>query len=664
MKKHVIQHIPLFIAVLFFIGYGTFHIAQFETTDEHFWKYDRINKYYNGLQEGFTHNNWKKTHINDKPGITVALIAGIGKLYGPNPESHIDDVGEKKYTFYDEKTKKTKSLYDMYHTELTEKINFSLRYPILLFNALIILPLIYYLLYSLTKNFFITNTTIILIGLNPIIIGISQIINPDALLWGTSSIALLAFATHLYRKEKKFLIIASLFTGFALLSKYTANLLFLFYPALFVLYIIFEKKHFSWRKDGVPYIKSFLIIFIISCSLFIIFMPSIFHAPHHFLYGTIYSPTLSPIVDTFLHATHLKNVFYISPTKYKTIPIGIISFLIFICITILVPLLCAKFLAKKINYIKKILNTGILFLMFIFVFSLINAWTNTPFFSLDDIKENSRVSGTLQFPDFASNPAPLFYLKALTVQAQNFIFSLSPLIVFLVFFLWFILIKNTIHNKKFIPIIYLLSLMPFVFIVGGLLADIFVNVRYSIMLYVPYTLLGGIALYELSQKTIISNKISQNTFYFITLLCLITIQFFALWTIKPFYFNYTSILLPKKYVVTDSWGYGAYEAAQYLNAQQNATEKVIWTDHRAICQFFIGKCIVSNELYLEHTPIDYFVFSRRGMITKSFHPIGNNPHNITKQLYYDENFLQKQTVFNFPIGKRPKNFIKVVKVKK
>ena len=70
--------------------------------------------------------NWKKTYINDKPGVSVALISGVGLLAEPNPEEH--RIRDSKITENEN--------YTVYDSNKTDKINFSLRFPILLFNAL------------------------------------------------------------------------------------------------------------------------------------------------------------------------------------------------------------------------------------------------------------------------------------------------------------------------------------------------------------------------------------------------------------------------------------------------------------------------------------------------------------------------------------------------
>jgi len=671
------KYFTLIIAITIFLSFGLYHLAKFETTDEHFWKYDRIEKYYNGVKGGFTNNNWKKTRLNDKPGVTVALIDGITVPFGFQPHKHQDLKTEKKYLYFKDNTSSGKKLYDIYHTENTETMNFKLRFPGLLFNAFIILPLIFWLLLSLTKNYFISSVGIIAIGANPILIGISQIINPDAFLWGFTTVAILSFMTYLLRRKKKFLIIAGISTGFSLLSKYTANLLFIFYPIIFVLHAYFSQTQkgtvTNWKKLFKKYYhdyaRPFIILTIIATAIFALFMPEVIQVRKHFLYGTFYSPALAPIVDVFIKTFKLHSTIFVSATKYKTnlmLPFSVFTFFI---VTIVLPFLTIRLMNKFKITTKYILNTFLLLTISLFIFSFINAWTNTPFFSLDNLKEISRNSGKLTFPDFASDSQPIFLYKALNVQAQNLIFSLTPIIIFFVFFLWTRILGNKIYTKKLLPFIYLSSVfMPLIFFAGALMANIFVNIRYSLMLFPLFSILGAIGAYEFflwikHNKKITQVYLSKIKYFFI--FTFILTGLLTLWNIKPYYFNYHSTLLPHKYVVTDSWGYGSYAAAEFLNSLPRPNEITIWTDHRGICQFFVGHCIVSNQIYLDAVDVDYLVFTRRGMLTRKFYPVGqNNPYNITRQKYYDKDFIKKQTVFEEHIGNRPGNFIKVIKIKK
>jgi len=673
-NNNLIIKISIFVSIFAFVSFGLFHLTKFETTDEHFWKYDRIEKYYNGLKEGFESGRWNKTRINDKPGVTNALISGITiPILGLEPSKHNDIEGEKNNRFYDEKKGKYRELYDMYHTENTEKINLALRLPGLLFNAFIILPIIFWLTLKIIKNKFLASINALLIGMNPIMIGVSQIVNPDTFLWGFSAIGLLSYIAYLYRDEKKFIIISGLATGFALLSKYSANLLFAFYPILFILLSFFEnKKKGSNReliKDFKKFVFSFVSITFIAFIVFSLFMPEVLIERKHFLYGTLYSSTLAPLVDIFINVLNLREIIFYTESKYRTMLMFPFSLAVFILVFIFFPYIVLWLMQKIRKCSERILRGFIFVMLFIFAFSFVNAWFNTPFFSLENIKEESRESGRLVFPDFASDPSILFWTKALMAQAQNLIFSLSPIIVLFILFLWIQILRGKVFHKKFLPVIYLFSaIAPLIFFVGALVADIFVNIRYAIMLFPMFAFLGMVGIGEfvkvISRKYTVCKKHRKYIKYLVVTFIILT-QVFTLWKIKPYYFNYHSILLPKNYVVTDSWGYGAYEAATYINSLPGASELVVWTDHRGACQFLVGKCIVSNELYLDETNVDYFIFSRRGMITKKFKSISSKPHNINPNKYYnDEEFIEKNTVFRLNIGDRPANFIKVVKVEK
>ncbi len=714
MFDKIKKSLPLIISVVFFISFGLYHLAKFETVDEHFWKYDRVQQYYTGIKEGFTKHSFKKTHINDKPGITVAMLSGMSLPFIPDPYEHEDFKKEKKYTYLTKKRSdpaKNRTVFTLFHTDQTEAINFGFRLPILLFNALIMLPLFFWLL-KRAFGYKIASISILLIGLNPILIGMSQIANPDALFWSFSAGAFFAFFALLKTNEKKFIILTGLFTGFSLLSKYTSNLLFIFFPIIFIFNGYFKKhkeeeaifpvvkkyldkliniiqvktekinKTFSHNiknflliftnNSALNYITSLIPISLISWTTFAFFMPAVIHKPQHFLYGTLYSPPLWPITDLFIKILHLKDVVFTPKNDYKIIPLAILSLSIFTLFFIILPPLFIK-LFKRFNktfaITLKIIATS---LLLIFSFSLFNAWTNESIFELNDLKETSINSKILDFPQFENDPTPLFYLKGLLAESQAFVFSVHPIIVFSIFLISILLIfnkfKDSSENKNrlsTIAILYFIISMPFVFFIGGLISDVFVNIRYSIMLYPIFSLLGAIGLITFTQKIKQCsfykkfNLNKNNVFYGLMLIIILT-HFISLIKIKPFYFNYLNFLLPKEYLVTDSWGYGIYEAAQYLNSRENAEDLVVWTDRSGTCQFFVGKCIDTNEIYLDQIDVDYMVINRRGSITNRPSPMTSNPnHWFLKNNYYSEKFLDNPE-WELNIGDRPENFIKVV----
>lgn len=763
--------LPLLIAIIFFTSFGLYHITKFETIDEHFWKYERVKSYYTGIKEGFTENNWNKTRINDKPGVTVALLSGMSLPFIPDPYQHEDFARESQYNFPTQKSPdekiKNREMYVLYNVDQTEAINLGFRLPILLFNALVMLPMFFWL-FKKAFGYRVASVSILLIGLNPILIGISQIPNPDSVFWSLSAAAIFSFFALLKTEQKKFIVLTGVFTGFSLLSKYTANLLFVFYPMIFIFYQIFNKKFDNEKEAGLDfpvvkkytnnfvnficnltekinkklsvslrkflsiftessnfnYIISFISITLISWILFVLFMPEVIQTPKHFLYGTIYSPVLESFVNLFIDVLHIKKYLILSKGKYLTIRMAIFSFAIFSFLFVILPPLFSNLFKKFKKSFTSLLKIITLILSIIFLVSLVNAWTNASFFGLDDLKEISGSGEELTFTQFKNDIAPIFYFKALLIQAQNFVFSIHPIIFFITLLFPLILTFDKLIKKysckiieENLAFIYFTLIIPFVFFVGGLLSNIFVNVRYSIMLYTAFSVLGTIGCLAILENIKISiNKIYlkiflsiiiifsfsfsislifglilNNLFYLIAIFLILIILFslifykkfknikneikfiilvsiiifthsISLFNITPFLFNYTNFLLPKKFVVTDAWGYGFYEVAQYLNSLENAEDLVVWLDRSGVCQFFVGKCISSREVYLDHTDVDYLVITRRGSIIKKPKAITTNENHWFMQTdYYSEESLNNPE-WEILIGDRPENFVKIINV--
>lgn len=697
LKKNQ-EIIFLLIGMLFFNIFGIYHLAENETVDEHFWKYSRIQEYFSGIKKGFEKNNWKNTRINDKPGVTVALLSGISLPFIPDPQTH--EISEKdKRVLVKNKSgeKEKKDLYNIYDINKTFSINFGLRLPILLFNGLLMLPIIFWLL----KKSFGSKTaifSIFFISLNPILIGISQIINPDALLWSLCLASILSFIALLKTREKKFIFLAGVFTGFALLTKYTANLLFVFYPLIFVLYKILEKdiqkeSHFDFNckiltkieakfnkfkvfnktvfflsKFNINYIISFFSITFISWFVFLLFLPAAIQNPKHFLYGTIYSPALAPISDIFIKIFHLKSYLFISKNNYHFLPMFLITFFVFMFLFIILPTITVKFLNKKFfSLINKL--TVIVFLIILFI-SLFNAWTDQSVFSLYNIRESVKYNNhrIISFPKFKDDNKIIYLIKSILVLSQGFIFSNNYLIIFSVIFIGILLIFNKIKKESYI--IYFSIYTYFIFFFGAILSNVFTVVRYVIIIFPLFSLIGGITSvfivkkisdinYKNKKFSFLINFIKERIFEIILFL-IIFLHLISLIKIYPYYFNYENFLLPKKYDVSDSIGYGAYEIAEYLNNLPDAENKVIWTDRLNVCEFFVGKCI-TGKIYLDYTSLDYLAVTRRSFLTKKPSIITElKDFNIEKT--YAEDSLNNPE-FEIQIDNRSNNFVKLLKVK-
>ena len=123
LKKYFI-HISLVFIFSAYFFFGTQHLGQFVTADEHYWVYERIPQYWEALIEG----NWKKTFINDKPGVTLALVSGIGLLFEPQPEKHFYENSDRTL---------------VYDIEGTESLYRTFRIPLLIANAILLFYLFY-----------------------------------------------------------------------------------------------------------------------------------------------------------------------------------------------------------------------------------------------------------------------------------------------------------------------------------------------------------------------------------------------------------------------------------------------------------------------------------------------------------------------------------------
>lgn len=614
-------------AALLFFSFGLFHIAQFETTDEHFWKNERITKYYRGIKEGLHGGQWKKTRINDKPGVSIALVSGMGLPFADNIASYRDKEAEKM----------SGDIFTVYRTELTERINFALRFPLLLVNTFLLFYF-FWVIGTSTKNAWIAAITTILIALSPILIGISQVINPDALLWSFGAAAFFSYFALLTTGERKFIALSALFMGLALLAKYTANILLLFFLLLLFARLLYADeaiavKEFLRRQYG-----ALFAITLSAWAIFALLMPAVFHKPQHFLYGTILSPVLKPIL----------------------LPLGIFL----ACALIDLFLFNAKGTCVILAILKKFrlffIRVAAAIVLLLVACALLNAWTGTPLFPLDNIKEEAYWEGELVFAQISSDNQFVRAFLVINIQAQNVIFSLPPLFLLILCVGWGMMFFGKWPLSAGASAL-VITCAPLLFFIGGLASDVFVNPRYAILLYPLLAFFAALTLdaaHPLLRRFFPSLK--ERTFWISVSLLLIASCFFAFWHAKPFYLTYESSFLPKKYFIGDSWGYGSYEAARYLNALPNARDILIWSDRSGVCQFFVGKCIRDYKINLDKTVPEYFVFSRRGMLRHPFlwDPKANKKPRHAESYYYEKAHVNPSWILM--MNDRPQNFVTIV----
>lgn len=592
----------LIFAGYFFFGFQ--HLTHFVTADEHYWLYERIPQYWKAVSK----QEWKKTFINDKPGVTLALVSGIGLFFEPHPEKY----------FYEDHSRIL-----VYDIPKTEQLLLLFRLPILVINGFLLL-LIFFILKRLTDEWVALFATA-LTALSPILIGISQIINPDALLWSFSAAALFSFFALLQYKERKFLWLTILCTGFAILTKYVAVILLPFYCGLALLRFFASKKDAdiliaSLKKD----LLSFAGIALGSAALFVFFLPAVLFDQKYILEFLATVPNKTGfflaggalfgfcLFDTFV----LKNTFFLAFRKMFHISAGSTRFLPLIIASLFIGIIAVRNLSNE------------------------TLFDRIPF----DAKDITDARYFTAVPTF---------VEAFILEWNPLVFSFTPLVLLGLFLLLFALIK-----KRSVPHPFLAQTLLF-FSVAYAVLLVFSNVlatpRYSIILYPLFALLSALGIRSFTK--IYSFKKNE----LLTAFIIIIGSFVSIITIHPFYFNYTNSLLPTSRLIHDAWGYGGYEAAEYLNSLPDAKNLTVWIDYYGVCEFFVGKCLSAYTFDPRVIKPDYYVLTRRGKIRyMSRRDRWEERSGLTAYKYYDI----PNPDWELLIDGRPSNFVRVVKVVK
>lgn len=612
-QYHVSLLLALVFSVYFFFALG--HLGKFITADEHYWVYERIPEYWNAVTDG----KWSKTYINDKPGVSLALVTGASLLPIPHPETLCGETAERIITCNPTKV---------------ESALFTFRLLLVTFNALLLLFLFWIIKKITTTHIALWSTAFM--ALSPILLGISQILNPDALLWSFGSASLFFYFALLRFQEKKYLFFSGIFLGLAILSKYTASFFLPFFLLISILSLYFRPitDFTSILNQVQKNLKHFFFVFCITVTTVVFFLPAIWLKPAiliNLLSGGTDIPfifvTLTIFVllslDSFFFRGYVLHFFHTILKRAQRIP--------------------------SLPYILPWGTLGLMVLLLLgrMMFPDWSLFVTTPF----DAKDlTSTYNG--------ANIAPHFF-ESLLLEINPVVFSLTP--ITLLFFSFFLFRLPTLKRETtpwhFELWITLLFLPIFIFLL--IFLDVLATPRYAIALYPLIAFLSASGLWEalsgLKQrwpKYDFLNTINAA-------LLLIVVSGISLLSSYPFYFNYTNALLPKQSLISDAWGYGGYEAAQYLNSLPNAQNLLVWTDYEGVCEFFVGKCMVKQYKYSSKQPIDYAVVTRRGgILYNPNHSRWTKEGNLSMKQAYDN----PNPDWQLAIHNRPGNFIKVVKV--
>lgn len=599
---------PVVIALILIIDVflGIPRLKQFDAVDEPYWTYDRTPQFWNSIKN----RKWKSTNINDKPGITAALISGAGLI----------SVNPLDFKTFRQKPKSPDIVQNI------EKINFYMRLPIFLVGIFSLLLFFFFIKKLLGET--IALFSVILIGLSPIIFGISLIINPDSLLWIFLPLTIISFMVFQRQYEKKYLYFSGIFLGLALLTKYVANILYVYIFGLIFLDYIFSRSNETKLAE---YLKknllNYLILCLVSVATFFILFPATWVHPKMVLEGTFLSKAFKSTWPLFVAIIGLILAdLYIWESKA-------LEFIL-------------KFFARHKRKLAAAL--GSVFVLAI-IFVLIDVWSGMRFLNLEPILASPKSSDT--------TPLSLgFFSGKILADYYSLIFGLTPLAFLSFFAVLFVSLKEKEYKIEERAVIYILIFVILYFI-ASTVNHVTATVRYQIALYPLVSILSAIGFYRIIGNKKVPRILAGPAVFFLLLI----ISFYSLLSVKPHYFSYASSLLPSKYILNfKDMGDGSYEIAQYLNRSPDAQSLVIWSDKGAVCEAFIGRCLISyTRKDLENVTFDYYVTSlgRKSKSMKMSTILRNTA---------DFNKLYSVDYYNYKIilGGRENNFVKVTSQEK
>lgn len=600
-KKYVAPAV-IAIVLLANLSLGLTRLGSYSSVDEPYWTYGRVSKFWDSIKA----HKWKSTSVNDKPGITVAILSGAG-LMKIDPMPYESLRGDPKT--------------DAELSDIND-INFFFRLPIYLFSVLL-LPLFYFL----TRKLFSQMTALIafvLIGLSPILLGISLIINPDSLFWLFLPLSLLSYFVFQKEGTRKYLFLTGILLGLSLLTKYVANILYVFFFFLPFLEYAFTKE----KPDIKTYLKKSLsdyaVLAALSMAVFFVFYPATWVNPKLLLEGTFLSKAFETTWPLFAATVVLVAAdMAIFKNRMTTATLN--------------------FLADKKLIIMRIASAAFLGGI---AFVLANTYTGMRIFDTD---------GALASPKGAGQgPILPLYADKITADIYSLIFAISPIA-----FLAIIVSLLLVFRKKWIDryetkIIFYLSAFILFYYLASTVNHVVATVRYQIALYPLAFIMAAIGLSSVLSAERIRKYLPSAAAY----LFLIGISLTSLISVKPFYFAYTSEILPKEYFVNlKDMGDGSYEAAQYLNNLPEPEKLTIWSDKGAVCAVFKGNCVIGfTNKRIKGVSFDYVVVSS-GRKSRSLKLSGGANGTIDYRKAYEEGQPAAYTVI---IGNRPNNFVKVI----
>lgn len=595
------------LLTLLFLGFGSYHLTQYAAVDEPLWLDGRIHRYWKNIGE----RDWDGTNISDKPGITVALATGIGTLFKSSMEYRTTHFNGEVFNL----------------REGVEEYYFAFRFP-----ELVVITLFLPLFYFFSERLFGRRTALFIyafLATSPVLIGIAKIINPDSLLWVFTSLSLLSYFLFRSKQLYRYLILAGVFLGLALLTKYIANILFVFFLGLIFLEYLFEKK--SSTASLIHFLKSslqqFAVLTFAALTTFYFFFPAVWVKPEKILKSTLFSQAFEKVAPLFLTI-----LFFILLDQWLN---------------------QARITAALLGWLRRWKHFLIILTAGIFLVSLLatclNTWFGMSFYDF---------SSLLASPKSISTKSG--FLGAFLTNFYPLAFAITPLtLLMLTLTPWLLWLKREHPSRPLIIAWYALIFM-LLYYLGATVNGVASIVRYQIVIFPLAAIVAGIALatwLEMLEQQLphLRRYLFAGLFTFVTLTGATSLF------LTEFPLSYASSLLPMTYHIdVKDMGGGSYKAAEWLNTLPNAENLLIWTDKDGVCKFFVGRCKrgLSYES-LREDGLDYIVVSagRESRTTKMMG--GDIKANKPGLIRFDEYYTRTDPVHLILINDRPTHFVKI-----
>ncbi len=607
------QGLPTLLLIVFatalFFSFGFSRLTQYAAVDEPLWFDGRIDKYWKNIGE----RDWRGTNISDKPGITVALAAGPGLWFKSTKDYRTEHSAGEVISLKND----------------VESFYLAYRLPLLIVITLL-LPLFYFFLERLIGRRHAL-FSYVFIATSPVLIGMSKIINPDSLLWLFAPLSLLSYLVFAKRSSYRYLILSGILLGFALLTKYVANILFVFFLGLIFLEYLFHPKYDA--QAFADYLKRSLkhlaLLAFSALTMFYLLFPAVWVKPSKLLTGTVLSQAFEKVAPLFVVL-----IFLILADQWWN---------------------RSRFTTTLFDILKRYRNAitvGIsgLFLAAISCTALISWAGMQPYDFTELLSSPKTISGR---SDFIGIYLTNFY---------PFLFGVAPIIFLSLFAAPFFLFRKNFQESVALRTLFYLVIFILLYYLGTTVNSVAAIVRYQIILFPLAAIIGGIVvehILSLLHKRFLIRDLPTPVLGATLVLILGTFTLFS----TPFPLSYASSFLPAKYHTdVKDMGAGSYEAAQWLNTLPNAKNLLIWTDKDGVCKFFVGRCKRGLDYQkLRDDGLDYIVVSagRKSRTTKMMS--GDIDNQKPGLIRFDTYYTRTDPTFEIDINGRPTQFVKVFK---